>query len=120
MEVRIKHIDKAIAYYNENDLISSDDCIQHLFALLPEIFSFRSLSDGFRAIVNTIFHAINNMKGIPINCQQMRIIRIAFMRAYTEPFLDFGEAVDEIMKLEDAGFEIEPEYFKSVPDETNG
>ena len=103
-----------------DDLISSDDSIQRFQALLPELFCCRGLGDGFGAVINSIFHAIGNMDDTPMNESQLRAILNILRRIYTEPFIEYDEAVEEIMHLETVGFEVSPPYFKFVADLLNG
>ena len=109
-------INAAINMEREADLISSDDAIHRLQALLPELFCCRSIGDGFAAIVNAIYHSISNMHGTPLNAQQLQAIKKALSRINTGPFLVFEEAVDEISSLEEAGFDVEPSHFKYAAD----
>ena len=112
----LKHISDAIEMEMEGDLISSDDAIHRLQALLPELFCCRSISDGFGSIVNAIYHSISNMHGSPLDASQLQAIKRALSRISTEPFLEFGEAVDEIMAIEDVGFEVEPSCYQYAAD----
>jgi hypothetical protein len=106
----------AIKEEREGDMISSDDAINRLQALLPELFCCRSISDGFGAIINAVYHSIQNMQGTPLNADQLHALRKILNRVNTEPFLTYEEAVDEIITLEKVGFEVEPSYFKYAAD----
>lgn len=112
----LENVDEAIKAEKEGDRISSDDAIQRLQALLPELFCCRSISDGFGSIINAVHHAIVNMQVTPLNSDQLLAIRKVMRRINTEPFLEFGEAVDEIISLENVGFEVEPSYYKYAAD----
>jgi hypothetical protein len=112
----LKHITEAINAESKADRISSDDAIHRLQALLPELFSCRSIGDGFGSIISAIYQSIANMQGAPLSPRQLQAIKKVLSRINTEPFLELGEAVDEIMSLEDAGFEVEPSYYKYAAD----
>ena len=112
----LEYITDAINGQREGDLISSDDSVQRLQALLPELFCCRSIGDGFGAIINAIYHSIANMQGVALNAAQLEAIKRGLRRISTEPFLEFSEAVDEIIPLQDVGFELEPPYFKYAAD----
>lgn len=107
-------ISEAIEATEEHDTIASDDAVQRFQALLPELFCCRSLGDGFGAVINGIFHCLNNLHGEPLNLKQIQILKRIVNRIYTEPFLEFNEAVEEILALEKVGFEVEPKYFTFV------
>lgn len=106
----------AIEMQNIGDMISSDDAINRLQALLPELFCCRSLGDGFGSIISAIYQSITNMHGNPLNAKQLSALQVVLKRVQSEPFLEFNEAVDEIMALEDAGFEVEPSYYAYAAD----
>jgi hypothetical protein len=112
----LKHIANAINAETKGDRISSDDAVHRLQALLPELFCCRSISDGFGSIVSAVYQSLANMQGGFVNSGQLQALKKALSRIDTEPFLEFGEAVDEIMTLEEAGFEVEPLYYKYAAD----
>lgn len=112
----LKHIADAINAEVKGDRISSDDAIHRLQTLLPELFCCRSISDGFGSIVSAVYQSLGNMQGGFVNSGQLQAIKRVLSRIDTEPFLEFGEAVDEIMALEEAGFEVEPPYYKYAAD----
>lgn len=112
----LQYVSDAIDMQNKGDIISSDDAIHRLQALLPELFCCRSLSDGFGSIISAVYHSISKMNGIPLNTSQLSAVKRVLNRISTEPFLEFSEAVDEIMTLEDAGFEVEPPYYDYAAD----
>jgi len=114
LEEGIQIISEAIEAIEEHDTIASDDAIQRFQALLPELFCCRNLGDGFGAVINGIFHCLSNLHGEPLNLKQLQILKQLVNKIYTEPFLEFNEAVDEIITLEKIGFEIEPKYFAFV------
>jgi hypothetical protein len=113
------HINESIKMLYEEDFISSDDALQKFQALLPELFCCRSLGDGFGAIINSIYHSLNNMKGTPLNKTQLTTIQKILKRIHSEPFIGFDEAVEEIMLLESENFEVESPHFKYFADLLN-
>lgn len=112
----LQHVSTAIEMQIISDMISSDDAINRLQALLPELFCCRSLSDSFGSIISAVYQSITNMHGNPLNAKQLSAVKAVLKRARSEPFLEFNEAVDEIMALEDAGFEVEPSYYAYAAD----
>lgn len=112
MEEGLSLVTFAIKEERRGDMISSDDAINRLQALLPEMFCCRSISDGFGAIINAVYHSIQNMQGIPLNADQLQAIKKILSRINTELFLNYEDAVDEIISLENVGLEVEPSYFK--------
>ncbi len=112
----LRHITDAINAERQADPISSDDAIHRLQALLPELFCCRSIGDGFGSIISAVYQSIHNMQGAPLSPRQLQALKNVLSRVNTEPFLEFGEAVDEIMSLENVGFEVEPSYYKYAAD----
>jgi len=113
-------LNETIEMLINDDLISSDDALQRFQALLPELFCCRELGDGFGAIINSIFHAIGNMEDTPMNDTQLRAILRILRRINTEPFIEYDEAMEELMSLETIGFEVLPPHLKFVADLLNG
>lgn len=120
LEEGIDLVNESILMLVDDDLISSDDAMLRFRALLPELFCCRSLGDGFGTIINSIFHAIGNMDETPMNERQLHTILNILKRIHTEPFIEYNEAVEEIMSLEEAGFEVSPPHLKFVADLLNG
>jgi hypothetical protein len=113
-------VNESIKMLIDDDLISSDDSMQRFQALLPELFCCRVIGDGFGTVINSIYHSIGNMNGNPMNETQLRAILNILKRIHTEPFIEYDEAVEEILHLETAGFEVSPSHFTYVADLLNG
>lgn len=116
LEEGIGQLNEAINMFRNDYLLSSDDAIQRFQALLPELFCCRDLGDGFGAVVNAVFHSLKNLEGIPANQEQLLAIKKIINRIAIEPFLDFEEAVDEIIMLENVKLIVEPSHFKFMAD----
>jgi hypothetical protein len=116
LEEGINNIDIAINMIIENKLMISDDAIQRFQALLPELFCCRTLGDGFGAIISAIYNALKNLDGLPANLEQLKVIKKIVTRIQTEPFINFDEAVDEIMLFEAVGLISEPSHFEYAAD----
>ena len=68
----LAHIEEALAAHRENQLIVADDAMQNVHALLPELFCFRTLGDGFGMVVNGLLCAFQNLGGLPLERHQIR------------------------------------------------
>lgn len=106
------YLNDSIRMFDDGDMLGSDDALQGFQALLPELFCCRDLGDGFGAIVNSVFHSLKNLDGVPLNKKQLQTVRQIVRRIATEPFISLDEALEEIGLLQDAGLEVEPPYFK--------
>jgi hypothetical protein len=116
----INYMDESFEQFVEGDRISSDDSVQKFQTLLPELFCCRSLGDGFAIIVNSLFHMINNLKGSPLNVDQIKAIRKLLRRLHSEPFIDFEEATDELIVLEESGLNVITKDMLYIADLLNG
>ena len=116
LEEAIDRVDDAISLLRDGDQIGSDDQINRLQALLPELFCCRSLGDAFGAIVGAVHHGIKNMGGAPLDEQKLIALRQVLKTVHSEPFLAFDEAVDAIIGLEEIGFVVEPSEFEKLAD----
>lgn len=83
--------------------VASDDDIQVLYSLLPELFCCRSLGDGFAAVINALQQAAANQRGVPIDRPQIEAIMVILRKLRQSPFLPYADAVDIVLKLEDTG-----------------
>jgi len=110
----VQLVTEAINYFKEENKIASDDAIQRVQALLPELFCCRALADGFGAIVSSIFQGLRNREGEPLNFHQLVTLKTVLKKIRSEPYIVFDEAVDQIMKLEDVGFTVEPAEFAQM------
>jgi len=100
--------DAAVAAIGDDDLVAADIELQHLQAVLPELFCCRSLGDGFGSIVNGIQIAFANQRGLLFNSEQVGAIARAVRRLQHEPFLSIDQAVDIVAALEDVDIIVEP------------
>lgn len=116
----IEIVNESIKMFLEDDFISSDDALQRFQALLPELFCCRVLGDGFGSIINSLFHSIGNINNKPTNEIQLNALLRILKRLHSEPFIRFDEAVEEILYLEEVGFEVSPPHLEYVADLLNG
>jgi hypothetical protein len=91
--------------------IASDDAMQRVQAMMPELFCCRALGDGFGAVVNALKFCFENAKGGPFSKEQVVAIGSAVERLRAEPFMAFGSAVEIITRLEDSGLNVDPPAF---------
>lgn len=109
-------LDKAVALSEQGDLIVADDAVQRFQAALPELFNCRDLSDSFGAVVGAALNGLNNQRGNPLSTPQIKTLRDTVGALRSEPFMKFDAAVEKIMRMEDAGFVVEPPEFEVLTD----
>lgn len=116
----IDYVNESYEMLIDGDIISSDDAVHKFQALLPELFCCRTLGDGFGLIVNSIFNAINNLNGTPLNKNQLKAILKLLKRIYSEPYIDFEEASEELISIEELGLIFITSDIKYLTDLLNG
>lgn len=101
-------ISAAIAAHGNGNLVEADLEASRAFAVWPELFLCRSISDGFGAVVLGIYYAYQNVAGDAFSLEQLTRLAssIEFLREH--PFLTFDAALGLLDELEDAGLEINP------------
>jgi hypothetical protein len=109
-----KYCRQAVELVRKNEMIGADDSIQHLQALLPELFCCRDLSKSLGSIVNAIQNALFNNKGLPLSEIKLIELQKIVVELRNKPFMRFNEAVDLIMEFEDAGFTVQPQGFEKL------
>jgi hypothetical protein len=96
------------------DQVLADDATQHFQALLPELFCCRSLGDSFATVINALFHGLKNLNGFPIAeaqiAQMLNSIRVLRRR----PFLEYGEALALVSRLEATGLRVDPQGLGTI------
>jgi len=90
----LEKIEQAIALCQEHDAIGSDDCLQQVVALLPELFVWgQCVGDGFSAVVLATFHCVKNAVG-PLSERQLLELRSGLKKLLHAPYMDFEAALD--------------------------
>jgi hypothetical protein len=121
LEEAINKISEAYESLSKGNLIAADDALIHVTAILPELFCCKSIGDGFGATINAIFYGIKNQSKEEEfhTLDQINMIRFCLKRLQSEPFIEFSDSVGVIMKLEDAGFNVDPPHLNSFMDLIN-
>ena len=111
------YIGNAIKSLQEHDdVMASDDAIMKFQALLPELFFCRTIGEGFTTIITSVNHAIVNFDGAPLTIPQLKSLNAIIRRLKTEIYINDDEANDEVIKLQEIGFRVDPKYISSLAD----
>jgi hypothetical protein len=94
--------------FQEGDRIVADDFAQRLVALLPELFLFDRLSEGFRGTVLASFYSLVNLEGLPIGEEQAIALKEALEMIRSEPFVGFDAVVDVHERFVAVGLKPDP------------
>ncbi len=104
-----ERLTEALHYSRDENFVGSDDCINRIVALLPELFCCRSIGDGFSSIIVAFNCSINNKNGEFLNEKELIVLLQVVKRINSEPFISFEEALNEIESIEDSGLIVGPE-----------
>lgn len=111
---------RAMEELAEGDRIASALAMQHLRALMPELFCHRNLGDGFASLISCIFYAIKNHGDQEFERDQVTEIKFAFNQLSQNPFVVFDEAQRIIDGLEQVGFAVEPPEYELLGELLDG
>lgn len=102
-------LDGALSELESDNVLNSDVHVQNLMGVIAELFCLRKVNDGLGLLAHSLFYAIQNQNGMPLNAEQLTQIRLVFYRGSKEPALDFDRALELVESyLEDAGFNTDP------------
>lgn len=116
LDKALLHIQVAREAIQQDEQIDSDDAMQRLHGLLPELFCCRAIGDGFGAIIDAVSNSIENLAGKPAAKDQILSIEQAITRIKQEPFIEFREASYQIDGLENVGLVVDPAGFEELAD----
>jgi len=114
LKTALQWTDSALASLESAELIHADDAMQHVRALLPELFCCRRLGDGFGTVVNAAQSALENKHGEPLTENQIRSIRGALKSILDEPLIGFDAANKQVDRLESAGLSVDPSVMAAI------
>ncbi|HQW58246.1 MAG TPA: hypothetical protein PK583_04760, partial [Gammaproteobacteria bacterium] len=107
----INLLDDAMKDIENEDLIASDDNVQNLQVLMTELFCFRDYSEGVGHASLSIYHALQNKNGEPLNLDELAFLRITLYRIQQQPFLDSESALEIVSRyLDGNGFDTDPKH----------
>ena len=101
-------LDRALDDMQSGDPIHADDAMQHVHAMLPELFCCRALGDGFGAVVSALLGTFDHLRGLPMKLQQIRAVRCAVETIRSNPRISFETAMEQIDQLERSGLNVDP------------
>lgn len=106
--------DRFSAARRAEDPIDADRFLQHAQALLPRLFSLRSIGDGFGVIVNSLYITFINLRGRPMTPEQIdagwRLVRE--LKAF--PAISMERGIQLVEELEESGLEVDPPELANV------
>lgn len=97
-----EYFEEALANMQEGAAIGADTAIQRVIALLPELFTLTSMSDGFRAVVLGCYHSLINLEGQLASHEQVQALKVALIGTRNRAFLNFRDAMAILARLREA------------------
>jgi hypothetical protein len=104
---------EALELYQEENIFGSEDAMQKIHLLLPELFCCRELGDGFGLIVMGLYHAHDSLDGEPFNEKQIFEVKHLLRVLLDEPYLSTELALDRVLNLELVGLKVSPKRIDS-------
>jgi hypothetical protein len=105
---------EAAGWADVDEQISADDAVQRFQALLPELFCCRSLGDSFATVIHALFQGLKNLNGAPVNKDQIAQLLNSVRILRRRPFLEYGEALSAVARLEAAGLRVDPQGLTTI------
>jgi hypothetical protein len=112
----LTHIEAASKLLASGELVASDDQVQQMQGLLPELFCCRKIGEGYGQVINAIMSAFENLKGIALNEKQLATLKMAIQRVREEPYMKQDSSGEIIEDLENSGLGVTPPEFDALTD----
>lgn len=98
---------EAISFERDNDRIRADSRMVDLQAKVAELFSYRSIGDGFSAVIAALMFMFVNKAGLPFRQPEMFAILRTINSLLSAPYCSIESAVGIVQGLEDVGLVID-------------
>jgi len=108
------YADAALEADPDKDVIGADFAVGRIRALLPELFSCRTLSDSFGMTTAALIAAFANQPGEPLSRAQLVVVRSVLRSISQAPFMPFGKAVEVVSRLEEVGLDVDPKGLAEI------
>ena len=93
---------------NAENPLEADGLVQRVQASLPRLFSLRSIGDGFGLVVNSVHFALVNLRGTPLNENQLNVVWRVFRELRNRPMIAVSDAILRAEELEESGLKVDP------------
>jgi hypothetical protein len=96
----------AEAQKSENPM-EADRFVQRVQLVLPKLFAYRSIGDGFGVIINSLHSAFTNLRGTPLNPEQLNVVWRVLRELRTRPVMPLEQGIQRVEELEERGLEVD-------------
>lgn len=107
-------LENARAEMQAKESIAADDYVQHLQVMLPDLFRYRTIGDGYGLVINSIHFGLANQAGKPLSLDQTNSVWRVLKQLRVRPFLSFDQALEYVSELEDSGLRVDPTTLSSL------
>lgn len=98
--------------------MEADRYVQRVHLLLPQLFQYRAIGDGFGLIINSLQYALANREGRPLTPPQINAVWRVIRELRSHPVMSIEEGVHRVSELEDHGFVVDPPFLGELLDVT--
>jgi hypothetical protein len=96
------------------DPIDSDRFVQRAQVVLPRLFSYRSIGDGFGVTISSLFVAFTNLRGTPLSSAQLNAVWRILRELRARPAMSLEQGIRHAQELENCGLEVDPPELADV------
>lgn len=88
--------------------LDADGWVQRVQLLLPRMFSYRGVGDGYAVIINSLHFALANQNGTPLTADQLNAVWRTVRELRTKPAMNLEQGIQRVEELETSGLRVDP------------
>jgi hypothetical protein len=96
---------------------TADRYWQHFQMLLPDLFKYRKIGDGYGVVINALHFASINLHGAPLSFEQLTTVWRVVKELRSAPFTPFEQALKYVQELEDCDLQVYPATISELIEE---
>ncbi len=99
--------------------LTADRHVQRFQVMLPELFRYRSVGDGYGSIINSLHFSFINLHGKTLSPEQTTLVWRILKELRTRPFLSFDVALGYVDELGRAQFQVDPSILGELVEDSD-
>jgi hypothetical protein len=88
--------------------LDADRCVQRVQLLLPKLFAYRGLGDGYGVIINSLHFGLANLQGTPLTSDQRNAVWRILRELRNKPAMTLEQGVQRVEEFEACGLGVDP------------
>jgi hypothetical protein len=112
----VKVLESAQRIDPDADYIGFDEQMMRARALLRDLFSLRSLGDGFGSVINAVLWSLKNKDTETLTRKQIATLLESVKELKRKPLMHFDTAMSIVDQLEEADLVVEPSMLNDLVD----